>query len=346
MKYMQPPALVERVGFSLVLLALSTASQAERFSVPSCDQLIDATYNQLSNSEKAAKLAKYGGCWKSKADQHLQKEYRKTKSELHSWAGNARIQAQEQVREFGQTATSQMTARHKDEVSALNHEFDSQISELKLNSGEATSAEMHERRREINQQREEARAELQDRQKDEKKKLAKDIRDSNTKVAQFIDDAERAEEKSLLRQLGQKLAYLKRHFQAVVRGPMSGSVESQLDIQPFGEIRDLTGQATVIRTDGSREDARTGLEIYQGDIVETGDAAEVTLLFEDQTTFPISGNARLTIDEYVYDPEYQENSGGFSILRGVFVFTSGLIGRDDPDEPEVDTPVGSIGIRG
>ena len=178
----------------------------------------------------------------------------------------ALFQAQEQVREFGQTATSQMTARHKDEVSALNHEFDSQISELKLNSGEATSAEMHERRREINQQREEARAELQDRQKDEKKKLAKDIRDSNTKVAQFIDDAERAEEKSLLRQLGQKLAYLKRHFQAVVRGPMSGSVESQLDIQPFGEIRDLTGQATVIRTDGSREDARTGLEIYQGDI--------------------------------------------------------------------------------
>src|SRR5690606_32438727 len=36
----------------------------------------------------------------------------------------------------------------------------------------------------------------------------------------------------------------------------------------------------------------------------------------------------------------------FSVLRGMFVFTSGLIGRDDPDDVEIDTPVGSIGIRG
>ena len=349
MKSAQPAAFVKRVGLAIVLLALSTSSLAERFSVPSCDQLIDASYNQLSNSEKAAKLAKYGGCWKSKADQHLQKEYRKAKSELRNWAGNARIQAQEQVREFGDTATGQMTARHKDETSALNHEFDSQISVLQLSSGEATSAEINEHRKEISQERREARTELQDQHRDERDELAKDIRDSKAKVNQFIDDAVRAEEESLLRQLVQKLAYIKRELQAVVRGPMSGSVNEGFQMAPeqtIGEIRDLTGQATVTRTDGTSVPAQTGLEIYQGDIVETGEATETTIHFVDETTFPISGNARLAIDEYIYDPETEESTRNFSILRGLFVFTSGLISRDDPEEIEVDTPVGSIGIRG
>jgi len=54
-----------------------------------------------------------------------------------------------------------MTARHKDEVSALNHEFDSRIAVLQQSSGEATSAEMNERRGEINKERRETRTKLQ-----------------------------------------------------------------------------------------------------------------------------------------------------------------------------------------
>src|SRR5690606_2307955 len=57
-------------------------------------------------------------------------------------------------------------------------------------------------------------------------------------------------------------------------------------------------------------------------------------------------NARLAIDEYVFDPATQSGENNFSVLRGVFVFTSGLIGREDPDDVKIETPVGSIGIRG
>ena len=51
-------------------------------------------------------------------------------------------------------------------------------------------------------------------------------------------------------------------------------------------------------------------------------------------------------DEWL-DAEPPPPPSNFSkFLRGVFVFTSGLISRDDPKEVEVDTPMGNLGIRG
>lgn len=118
------------------------------------------------------------------------------------------------------------------------------------------------------------------------------------------------------------------------------------DESPVGAVQELTGQATVTRTDGTTQEITIGTPIYQGDIIETDDEGAVNIVFVDETSFAVSENARLAIDEYVYDPATESGSQGFSILRGVFVFTSGLIGRDDPDDVNIDTPVGSIGIRG
>lgn len=118
------------------------------------------------------------------------------------------------------------------------------------------------------------------------------------------------------------------------------------DESPVGEIEELSGAATVTRTDGTTEDIQIGTPIYEGDIVETNADGAVNIVFVDETSFAVSENARMAIDEYVYDPATESGAQNFSVLRGVFVFTSGLIGRDDPDDVEIDTPVGSIGIRG
>ncbi len=118
------------------------------------------------------------------------------------------------------------------------------------------------------------------------------------------------------------------------------------DVSPVGVIEEASGSATVTRTDGTVETISIGMPIFQGDIVETEGDGAVNIIFIDETSFAVSDNARLAIDEYVFDPATESGSSNFSMLRGVFVFTSGLIGRDDPDDVEIDTPVGSIGIRG
>lgn len=128
------------------------------------------------------------------------------------------------------------------------------------------------------------------------------------------------------------------------QGGQIGSIHGQS--QPIGTVGELSGSATVMRGDGSVHKLDLGTPIYKGDIIETDADGSVNLRFSDDSTFAISQNARMTIDEYVFDP----NSGGgetsVSILRGAFVFISGMIGRADPDSINIDTPVGSIGIRG
>lgn len=118
------------------------------------------------------------------------------------------------------------------------------------------------------------------------------------------------------------------------------------DESPVGTITEVDGSATITHTDGTTEIATIGTRIYEGDIVETNDQGSLNIEFVDDTQFAISSNARLAIDEYVFDASTESGTSNFSVLRGLFVFTSGLIGRDDPDDVEIDTPMGSIGIRG
>ncbi len=118
------------------------------------------------------------------------------------------------------------------------------------------------------------------------------------------------------------------------------------DESPVGAINEISGQATVTRTDGTKENITVGTPIFEGDVVETEGSGAVNIIFIDETSLSVSENAKLAIDEYVFDPSSQSGTTDVSVLRGLFVFTSGLIGRDDPDDVNIDTPMGSIGIRG
>jgi len=118
------------------------------------------------------------------------------------------------------------------------------------------------------------------------------------------------------------------------------------DESPVGAVLEMKGDATVTRLDGTSEKIQIGTPIFQGDVIETSADAAVNVKFVDETSFAVSEDSRLAIDEYVFDPATAEGSTNFSVLKGMFVFTSGLIGREDPDDVHIETPSGSIGIRG
>ncbi len=118
------------------------------------------------------------------------------------------------------------------------------------------------------------------------------------------------------------------------------------DESPVGAVEEVKGNATVTRADGTVETVTAGTPIYQGDIIETDEAGAVNIVFIDETSMAISKNAKIAVDQYTFDPSSESGTTNLSVLRGLFVFTSGLIGRDDPDDVQIDTPVGSIGIRG
>lgn len=130
-------------------------------------------------------------------------------------------------------------------------------------------------------------------------------------------------------------------------GPvMMASPLTMSDVSPVGEITELEGAGTITRTDGTIESLSLGMPVFEGDILETAENGAANITFIDESSFAISDNARMAIDEFVFDPSSESGVTDVSLLKGVFLFTSGLIGRENPDAVEIETPVGSIGIRG
>lgn len=126
----------------------------------------------------------------------------------------------------------------------------------------------------------------------------------------------------------------------------SQPVKTATDATPVGKVTEIVGDVTITRADGTKIKAALGTEVYEGDVIETSAKGGVNILFSDNTTFSISESARLSVDEFTFNSADNEGSSFFSLLQGLFVYTSGLIGKEDPGQVSINTPVGSIGIRG
>ena len=125
-----------------------------------------------------------------------------------------------------------------------------------------------------------------------------------------------------------------------------GNTVSNTSAEPIGVVAELKGTVFAVRTDGTRVNLKKGDSVFQGDVIETEKDSAANMLLADKTTFAIGDEARLALDEMVYNPASQEGQSQFSILKGVFVFTSGEIAKTDSSKMTVNTPVATIGIRG
>ena len=84
--------------------------------------------------------------------------------------------------------------------------------------------------------------------------------------------------------------------------------------------------------------------VYRGDLVATGPDRKVSLVFADGTAFNVSSNARMELNEFVYNPNGMSNSSLFSLLKGTLAFVAGKIAKTG--SMKLDTPVATMGIRG
>jgi len=147
-------------------------------------------------------------------------------------------------------------------------------------------------------------------------------------------------------QLGPEGA-LQGHVVASLAGPMAEGQYAQngtSDGSAVGFVDDVAGGAWATRVDGSRVELSPGAEIYLGDVIETSSDGSVVIAFVDETTFALSEDARMVIDELVYDPGSSSNTASFSLVQGLFVMVSGDVAKTG--EMTIETPVSTIGIRG
>ena len=116
--------------------------------------------------------------------------------------------------------------------------------------------------------------------------------------------------------------------------------------EPIGVISEMTGEVIAIQTDDVERVLSIGSPIFQNDEVETFESGAATITFADETTYSLGPDSAMLVDQYIYDPATNEGEHKFSALKGVFVFVSGLVADDAPENVSINTPAGTLGIRG
>jgi hypothetical protein len=126
-----------------------------------------------------------------------------------------------------------------------------------------------------------------------------------------------------------------------------------VQVKPIGKVVVATGSVSIERTSavvvqanvaGQTGETKVGDLVYQGDVVKTGANGRIGINFADGSSFNLSSNARMTLDEFVYDPNGKSNSTFFSLTNGTMTFVAGGIAKTG--DMKVDTPVATMGIRG
>jgi len=123
--------------------------------------------------------------------------------------------------------------------------------------------------------------------------------------------------------------------------------------KPIGKVVVATGAVSIERASamvvqanvaGQADQTKVGDLVYQGDVVKTGADGRIGINFADGSSFNLSSNARMALDEFVYDPNGKSNSTFFSLTSGTMTFVAGSIAKSG--DMKVDTPVATMGIRG
>ena len=113
-----------------------------------------------------------------------------------------------------------------------------------------------------------------------------------------------------------------------------------------GTITDATGEVIAVAPGGTRRTLETDSLLYEGEVLETGDSSSVKVVMLDQTLFSLGSDARMAVNDLNYNADSNSGNSSFAVLKGGFLFVSGLIAKNNPSDMEVTTPVGTIGIRG
>ena len=111
----------------------------------------------------------------------------------------------------------------------------------------------------------------------------------------------------------------------------------------IGHVTKLIGNATAIRN-GVSIILNQGDNVNKGDVVQSGSDSTLGITFIDGTVFGLASNAKMVLNEMVYDPNGSDNKSLLSLVQGTISFVAGATAKNG--DMKVDTPVATMGIRG
>jgi hypothetical protein len=112
----------------------------------------------------------------------------------------------------------------------------------------------------------------------------------------------------------------------------------------IGQVATLAGTATVIRANAAPAALKVADLIYEQDTLQTSVNSTLGITFDDQTTFSLSANTRIVIDQFVYQDGGSGNAASLNVAAGTAAFVASLVAKTG--DMKITTPQATLGIRG
>jgi ferric-dicitrate binding protein FerR (iron transport regulator) len=116
-----------------------------------------------------------------------------------------------------------------------------------------------------------------------------------------------------------------------------------------GEAAERIGVAAAAQNEvagiqgGATRALAAGSQVFQAEIIRTGDRSMAQLLFLDETSLSIGPLSEVILDRFVFDPATGAGDVVLSTARGAMRF---ITGSQSPGNYQVRTPFANIGVRG
>ena len=114
--------------------------------------------------------------------------------------------------------------------------------------------------------------------------------------------------------------------------------------EAIGTVSRILGEANATRGGDTRA-LSINTSVILNETVSTGTAGRLEVTFKDNTRVTLGENAKLTLDQYAFNPTSGRRKIRFRVV-GAFRFVSGKLSKLVRSDVNVTTPAAAIGIRG
>lgn len=120
---------------------------------------------------------------------------------------------------------------------------------------------------------------------------------------------------------------------------------SAADDAAVGYVKNVSGAAEIIHA-GQSQSMTPGAALYVDDVIATGPNGSFGITLKDDTRISAGPNTRLQMKAFTFEPAERRLSSIIEMVKGTIMYISGTIAKMAPDAAKIETPRGTIGVRG
>jgi len=138
-------------------------------------------------------------------------------------------------------------------------------------------------------------------------------------------------------------------FVGAIAWPLVAHAQNQMNpnqdaSDQVGQVATLQGIVTVTRGNAASATLKLSDAIYKKDALQTGANSSLGVTFDDETTLSLTANARIVVNDFLYEDGGKKNTAIFNIARGTVAFVASLVAKTG--DMTITTPTATLGIRG